>query len=232
MPPLPYLRLLFACCVVLMPAQTLLGSLVNSSTPGVTHEIDGIARTFTTSANMVGLEIMVYFEDGSTDFGIWAGNGVSQNGWSVTIGPNQSTFTDPLSVANNTGLDVTRFSLHGAGTTTFFDRDVSPDTPGSFRGRDVDEFSSLEFSQDIEAVFYDQIAIVGSSPQADLFAGLDISFSEGIAANGGLFEFRVDTDTSLNLIRTTVPEPTSAVQFGIALTLLMSRRRRRSILDR
>jgi len=221
------LRLLFICCMVLVPAQSLLGTLVNSSTPGVRHEIDGIASTFTTSADMVGLEIMVYFEDGSTDLGIWAGNGVSQNDWSFTLPPNSTSFSVPFSLTNNTGLDITRFALHGAGSDTFFDRDIAPDTPGTFRGRDVIEFTSLQFSQDIDAVFFDEIAVVGSSPQADTFAGLDISFSEGITANGGVFEFLVDTDTSVNLVTSTIPEPTSAIQFGIALTLLMTRRRRR-----
>lgn len=220
------LRLLFACCIVLLSTQTLMGSLVNSSTPGVRHEIDGVATTFTTSADMVGLEILVYFEDGSTDLGIWTSTGVSQNNWSFSLAPNQTTFSFPVTVDNNTGLDITRFTLHGAGTSTFFDRDVTPDTPGTFRGRDVQEFTSLQFSQDIDAVFFDEIEIVGSSPQPDIFAGLDIFFSDGIAANGGQFQFRVDTDTSLNLVRSTVPEPTSAIQFGIALTLLMSRRRR------
>ena len=221
------LRLLFACCIVLMPAQSLMGSLVNSSTPGVRHTIDGVASTFATSADMVGLEIMVYFADGSTDFGIWAGNGVFQNNWSITLPANSSSFSNPFSLTNNTGSAVTRFELHGAGSNTFFDRDLTTDTPGTFRGRDVTEFTSLQFSQDIEAVFFDEISIAGATPQPDIFAGLDVSFSDGIAANGGVFEFVVDTDTSLNLVTSTIPEPTSAIQFGIALTLVMSRRRRR-----
>ena len=224
-----YLRLLLACCIVLAPAQLLMGSLVNSSIPGVTHEIGGTASTFTTSADMVGLEIMVYFDDGSTDFGIWSGNGVFQNDWSISIGPNQSTFTFPLSVTNDTGRDITRFSLHGADSNTFFDRDVAPSTAGTGRGRDVQEFfTTLQFSQDIDAVFFDEIQVAGSTPQGDIFAGVDISFSDGISGSNGLFQFRVDTDTSFGLVTSTVPEPSTAIQFGIALTVLMSRRRRRT----
>ena len=222
------LRLLFACCIVLMHAQSLMGSLVNSSTPGVRHEIDGVASSFTTSADMVGLEIMVYFANGSTDVGIWTGNGVNQNNWSFTLPPNSTSFSNPFSLTNNTGSAITRFALHGADSDTFFDRDITPDTPGTFRGRDVIEFTSLQFSQDIDAVFFDEISVAGANPQADIFAGLDVSFSDGIAANGGVFQFVVDTDTSLNLVTSTIPEPTSAIQFGIALTLLMSRRRRRA----
>ena len=222
------LRLLFACCIVLMHAQSLMGSLVNSSTPGVRHEIDGVVSSFTTSADMVGLEIMVYFANGSTDVGIWTGNGVNQNNWSFTLPPNSTSFSNPFSLTNNTGSAITRFALHGADSDTFFDRDITPDTPGTFRGRDVIEFTSLQFSQDIDAVFFDEISVAGANPQADIFAGLDVSFSDGIAANGGVFQFVVDTDTSLNLVTSTIPEPTSAIQFGIALTLLMSRRRRRA----
>ncbi len=223
-----YLRLPLACCIVLMSAQSLVGSLVNSSIPGVTHEIGGIASTFTTSADMVGLEIMVYFEDGSTDFGIWSGNGVFQNNWSFTLPPNSSSFSVPFSLTNNTGSDITRFALHGADSNTFFDRDVSTDTPGTFRGRDVLEFTNLQDSQDIDAVFFDEIQVAGSTPQGDIFAGVDISFSDGISGSNGLFQFRVDTDTSFGLVTSTVPEPSTAIQFGIALTVLMSRRRRRT----
>lgn len=124
-----------------MHAQSLMGSLVNSSTPGVRHEIDGVASTFTTSADMVGLEIMVYFANGSTDVGIWTGNGVNQNNWSFTLPPNSTSFSTPFSLTNNTGSAITRFALHGAGSDTFFDRDITPDTPGTFRGRDVMEFT-------------------------------------------------------------------------------------------
>ena len=186
-------RFLFACCcIALLPAQSLFGSLVISSTPGVTHEADGFSTIATTSAELVGLEIMVYFADGSSDLGIWTANGITQNNWSVTQGTNQSTFTFPFSVTNNTGVNLTRFSFHGAGSTTIFDRSILPGTAGTARGRDVEEFTTLRFSQDIEAVYFDQVQVVGSTPQGDLFAGLDISFSSGISGNNGLFQFRTD----------------------------------------
>ena len=59
----------------MLPAQSLLGSLVVSSSLGQTHEIAGLTGFATTSADMVGLEIMVYFADGSTDLGIWTPTG-------------------------------------------------------------------------------------------------------------------------------------------------------------
>jgi len=157
------------------------------------------------------------------------GSGVFQNDWSISIGPGLSTFSFPLSLSNDTGRDITRFSLHGAGSNTFFDRDVAPSTAGTGRGRDVQEFfTTLQFSQDIDAVFFDQIQIAGSTPQGDIFAGVDISFSEGISGDNGLFQFRVDTDTSVDLVLSTIPEPTSAIQFGIAIGVLAFGRRRRS----
>ena len=214
----------------MLPAQSLLGSLVISSTPGQTHEIAGLTGFGTTSADMVGLEIMVYFADGSTDLGIWTPTGVSQNGWSINQGTNQSTFSFPFSLSNNTGLDITRFSLDGAGTSTFFDRSApAPGTDGSANGRDLQEFTSLRLAQDIDAVYFNEVQIIGSTPQGDLFAGLDISFSDGIAGNGGLFSFRTDTDTSFGFVTTTIPEPSSAIQLGIALTILSLRRRRRRL---
>lgn len=90
------------------------------------------------------------------------------------------------------------------------------------------EFTNLQDSQDIDAVFFDEIQVAGSTPQGDIFAGVDISFSDGISGSNGLFQFRVDTDTSFGLVTSTVPEPSTAIQFGIALTVLMSRRRRRT----
>lgn len=224
-----HLRLLLACCcLAILPAQSLLGSLVISSTPGTTHEIAGLTGFGTTSADMVGLEIMVFFEDGSTDVGIWTTTGVSQNNWSIDQGTNQSTFSFPFSLNNNTGLDITRFTLHGSGSSTFFDRSSpAPGTAGSANGRDLQEFTALRFAQDIDAVYFDQVRIAGSTPQGDVFAGLDVSFSDGISGNNGLFQFRTDTDTSIGLVLSTIPEPSSAIQFGIALTALMLRRRRR-----
>ena len=223
------LRLLLACCfIAMLPSQSLLGSLVVSSMPGTTHEIEGLTGFGTTSADMVGLEIVIYFNDGSTDVGIWTPTGISQNNWSINQGIGQSTFNFPFTLSNNTGLDITRFTLNGAGTSTFFDRTApAPGTDGSANGRDLQEFSTLRFSQDIEAVYFDQIQLVGSTPQGDLFAGLDISFSDGISGSGGLFSFRTDTDTSFGLVTSTVPEPSSAIQFGIALTAVLLRRRRR-----
>ena len=228
------LRLLFACCCfAILPAQSLLGDLVVSSTPGTTHEVDGFTGFATTSADMVGLQILVYFEDGSTDLGIWTATGISQNNWSINQGTGQSTFNFPFTLTNNTGLNIDRFTMHGSGTTTFFDRSApAPGTNGSANGRDLQEFTTLQFSQDIDAVYFDQVQVAGSTPQGDIFAGLDVIFSNGlqgsgISGNGGSFMFRTDTDTSLGFVTSTVPEPSSAIQFGIALTALALRRRRR-----
>ena len=212
----------------MLPAQSLMGSLVISSTPGTTHEADGYSTFATTSADMVGLEIMVYFENGRTDLGIWTATGINQNNWSINQGTNQSTFSFPFSLSNNTGSNITRFTFRGAGSSTIFDRtSPAPGTAGSANGRDLQEFTVLRFSQDIEAVYFDQVQTFGSTPQGDLFAGLDVSFSSGISGNNGLFQFRTDTDTTINFVRTAVPEPSSALQFGIALTALLLRRRRR-----
>ena len=227
-----HLRLLLACfCVALLPTQAVLGSLVVSSRPGITHEIAGLTGFATTSADMVGLEVTVFFENGSTDVGIWTPTGVNQNNWSINQGTNQSTFNFPFSLSNNTGLDIDRLTLNGSGTTTFFDRSApAPGTDGSANGRDLIEFTTLNFSQDIDAVYFDQVQLTGSTPQGDLFAGLDISFSEGVSGNAGLFSFVTDTDNSFGIVTSTIPEPSSAIQFGIALTLLMLRRRRRQSL--
>ena len=220
----------------MLPAQSLLGSLVVSSTPGITHEVAGFTGFGTTSADMVGLKIMVFFEDGSTDAGIWTSTGVNQNNWSVSQGVGQSTFNFPFTLTNNTGLDINRFTLDGVGSQTFFDRSApAPGTNGSANGRDLQEFTSLRFSQDIDAVYFNQIRVIGSTPQGDLFAGLDVSFSgglldDGISGTGGSFIFRTDTDTSLGLVTSTIPEPSSAIQFGFALTALLLRRRRRPTL--
>jgi hypothetical protein len=193
----------------------------------VTHEADGYATFATTSAEMVGLEIMVYFADGSSDLGIWTPTGIAQNNWSISQGTNQSTFSFPFDMRNNTGLAMTRFTMHGAGSSTIFDRNILPGTSGTANGRDLQEFTSLRFSQDITVNYFDEVQTVGSTPQGDIFAGMDVAFSAGISGSGGLFRFRTDTDTVVNQVRSTIPEPTSILQFGILVAAMFSRRRRR-----
>ena len=220
--------LLVSSYFLLLPTQPLLGSLAVSSTPGETHEVAGFTGFATTSADMVGLQILVYFENGSTDLGIWTATGINQNGWSVTQGTNQSTFNFPFTLSNNTRSDITRFTLNGSGSTTFFDRSApAPGTAGSANGRDFNEDTNLSNRQDISAVYFNEVQVIGSTPQGDLFTGIDVSFSEGISGNNGRFAFIADTDTSLGFVMSTIPEPSSAIQFGIAMTVLLMRRRRR-----
>ena len=214
--------------LLLLPTQPLLGSLAVSSTPGETHEVAGFTGFATTSAEMVGLQILVYFENGSTDLGIWTPTGINQNGWSVTQGTNQSTFAFPFTLSNNTSSDITRFTLNGSGSTTFFDRSApAPGTAGSANGRDLLEVTNLSDSQDISAVYFNEVQVIGSTPQGDLFTGIDVSFSGGVSGNNGQFAFVADTDTSFGFVTSTIPEPSSAIQFGIAMTVLLMRRRRR-----
>jgi hypothetical protein len=178
---------------------------------------------------MIGLEIMVYFADGSSDLGIWTASGISQNNWSISQGVGQSTFSFPFDMRNNSNSAMTRFTMHGAGSSTIFDRSVSPGTSGTANGRDLVEFTSLRFSQDIAVTYFDQIQTVGSTPQDDIFAGMDVSFSAGIASNGGLFRFRTDTDNTVNAVRSTIPEASSVVQFGLLMSAFLFRRRRNPV---
>lgn len=225
-----FVTITFSILLVLMTStQRADASLVVGGFAGQLHVADGYSNFNTTVDSMIGLRVDVYFQGGTSDSALWTASGISQADWSMTQGPG-TTFTNPFTITNNSNRRMTRFVMHGAGSSTIFDRSVSPSTAGTANGRDVQEFTSLRFSQDITANYFDEVKTTGSSGAVgDIFAGLDISFSRGINRFGGQFVFRTDTDITVGLVRAAVPEPTTIVQLTIGLACFSLRRRRRNI---
>ena len=173
---------------------------------------------------MVGLNVTVTFADNSTETLVWTATGIVGNGWSLTHGPG-SSFSDPFVLVNSSGLAINALVLHGGGSTTLFDRAATVSTDGTANGRDLLENSSFSLSQDIQVTYFDQIQVTGSTPVGDIFAGLQIEFSDGFASNSGDFSFVADTDTATSLL-VAVPEPQMAWGLLVALGTVIRIRRR------
>jgi len=202
-------------------------SLIIMSTPGTTYEADAYASFTTTSATMVGMQVTVNFNNNTSDTGIWTATGISQNGWSMTQGPG-STFTDPFTLTNSTRRRIRSFTMHGAGSTTIFDRGVLQSTAGTAAGRDLEEFTNLSQNQDVTVNYFDNVQTTGATPVGDIFAGMEVVFQRGINRRGGQFVFRTDTDNTVNLLEPlSVPETATAIRSSILfLGIILIRRRR------
>lgn len=206
-------------------AQPLSAELIISSTAGTTYFAEAYSTFATTSADMVGLQVTVEFQNGQMDTQLWTASGISGNGWTMTH-QSGSTFDNPFTITNQRGTRLTGFTMHGLNSSTIFDRSVANSTDGTANGRDLQEFTYERYFQDVEVTYFDQVQTVGA-PNAigDIFAGMQVVFSRGIRRNQQ-FVFRTDTDTTVNTI-TSVPEPTAAVTFAVALLGLNIRRRRK-----
>ena len=207
-------------------SQSVRAELVISSTAGTTYQAEAYATFATTSAEMVGMEVTVEFQNGQVDSQLWTATGINGNGWTMTH-DSGSTFDNPFTLTNRSRSRVVRFTMHGAGSSTIFDRSVADSTPGTANGRDLQEYSTQRYFQDIEVTYFDQVQTIGSTPVGDIYAGMDVVFERGLSRNRS-FIFRTDTDTTLNSISASVPEPTTAVTFAVAILTLGVRRRRRA----
>ena len=180
-------------------------------------------------ADMVGLSVTVEFADGSTDAQLWTPTGISTSAWTMTQGPG-STFSNPFILTNSSGQDIVGFTMHGAGSTTLFDRASNPSTAGTANGRDFRENSSFWTTQDIFVNYFDEIRVGTAAPVGDIFAGLEVSFQVGFLSGGADFEFVTDTDTATSIliaVPSAVPEPGSlALAFALGGLVSIARRRR------
>lgn len=220
------INIILSCLV-----NSLSAGLVVTSTPGSLHEADGYTSFTTGSAEMVGLLVTVNFRNGTTESANWGVNGIATSNFSITQGPG-SSFSVPFEVDNLLRSRIMSIEFHGGGTTTLFDRSVTPSTDGTANGKDFQEVSNFSQSQDITVSYFDEIRTVGATPVGDIFAGMRIEFSFGLRRRDPLFQFITDTDTSTGLIRPVstfaVPEVSTGLSFGFAFAVSCFRRRRRN----
>lgn len=222
------IRLQIRCLILatcLCPAQMVRAELIIGSTPGTIYFADSYSTFNTTSTDMVGMRVTVEFQNGQTETQTWTATGINGTGWNMDVDPG-STFSVPFTITNQRSSRMTRFTMRGANSRTIFDRSVASSTAGTGNGRDLQEFTFLRFSQDINVNYFDQVQTIGSpGPVGDIYAGMDVAFSVGINQNTS-FVFRTDTDTTLNAITSSIPEPASGVTFAIAIASMCARRRR------
>ena len=225
-----FVRVVALAAIWLLSFGRAQAALVLSEQDGVTYETPTLSGFGTDGDDMLGLSVSVVFADASTETAIWqAGATVGYGeavgtGWTINQGPG-STWSNPFSFANNSGQAVSRITLHGAGANTVFDRSFggAAGTTSSANGRDVQETTSISVTQDVFATYFDRVQLAGGTPVGDLFGGLRLEFSAGLA-DGASFSFITDTDTgSSSLIPT--PEPSAGLLVTCFVSLISWRRR-------
>jgi hypothetical protein len=204
---------------------------------GTTQGTLGIATSVTTGATMGGMNVTAFFNNGTLQTVPWVGaglgnGGASGTGWSLS----QSGDTDfaPWSLINNTGLGLTRLVIDGGPGKTIFDRTFGgmEGTPGTSLGQDFQVTSGQQSTDNILAIYHDQVAVVPNPPVGDIFRSLDINFQNtGGFASGRTLGFLADTDSTVDVLFPLpgiIPEPGSLLLFGVATLGLVGYRCLRS----
>jgi hypothetical protein len=161
-------------------------------------------------------------------FGFSAGGALGTN-WSLT--ETGDTDTQQWSLVNSTGLGLTKLVIDGGPGKTVFDRTFGGNvgTPGTGLGRDFNVTAGLQSSDNILAIYHDQVAVVPNPPVGDIFRSLEIDFQNaGGFASGRTLNFIADTDSTVDvLFPFAIPEPGSLLLFGVAALGLAGCRRLR-----
>jgi hypothetical protein len=191
---------------------------------GTTQGTSGIATSVTTGATMGGTQVTAFFANGSSQTVPWVGVGLGMGGatgtnWSLT----ESGDTDiaSWSLINSTGLGLTKLLIDGGPGKTIFDRTFGGQmgTPGTSLGRDFTVTSGLQNSDNILAIYHDQVAVLPNAPVGDIFRSLEVDFlNTGGFASGRTLGFGADTDTTTDVLAPlpVIPEPGSLLLFGAA----------------
>ena len=215
--------------------------ILTSNFSGTLYETSGVTGAVTEGADLAGLFATVTFSDLTSEVVNFAATGAGTGeaagtNWLLGQGPG-TTFSNPFTLTNDTGLSISSLLLHAGGTNTVFDRPTSTtptgtgNTAGSTAGLDIFETgTTVSSNQAIFATYHDLVTISGAAPLGDLYAGLEISFTDGLADNSS-FSFITDTDTATsNLVlatpsTTAVPEPSGLVPL-LCMSLAFLKRRR------
>lgn len=223
-------------CLLFLHSQAAIGGTINVDN-SITDTIPGFSGFETTGANMTGLSVTATFSGNTSETGIWqttdaqlgsgSASGSSLN-WNLSV--TGTTFEQPWTFTNNTGLALQKLVLDGTSALVVFDRTIDPSptdimgegTPGSGTGKD---FAPGEFVNAVltnveynTATYSKQISL-GGTPVGDVWHVLDIDFAtqnnpNGLASTSWMFFQDTDRDARVDA----VPLPSSLVIFFLGLS--------------
>jgi len=178
-----------------------------------------VIDTFVNGAEMAGMEVTVYFGNGTSETVTWSATGAESGAaigsdWSLSQSGdtlNQPGVLPAWTLSNLTGFTITRFTIDAWVAKVFFDvmLESVPDsvgTPGSGQGRPFTDDGTLNIitTWDIYGGSATPQQSAENTPHVtylnnlygapDLFGGLDVVLgSTGLASNSS-FRFVIDTD--------------------------------------
>ena len=186
-----------------------LTTMENLSNP---KNITGVSNIDVTGGDMVGMGVTVFFEDMSSQTGMWSALGASANvggiqtsDWFLTQGgntyagdtsggePDSSAFNWKLSNTSGQGLNKVIINAE-MGNSVFDIIGNNKITTVSGFGTPFNIIDTMT-GLNIKATYLNPVGLDGAAPLGDLFAGLQLEFlNMGGLSSGASLNFSIDTD--------------------------------------
>jgi hypothetical protein len=224
-------------------APTATHAQTNSYSNGVEYVTPALTGFATTGALMENMLVTWTFAGGGTSFASWGDLGgglwgVSQDGFEISLGENDDTFTSAWSLSNFTNNRLSSVRFNGAPGRTLFDCGWTGTECSAAGDQTGTEGSALGFSLqtvgsytgNVSGYYTNRVRLSGDPAVGDLFEQLTIQFDDILGAQG-TYEWLADTDNS-GLDQPpprVVPEPSTGLLTlaGVISLMLMSRGRAR-----
>ena len=213
---------------------------------GTLHTTDALSSATTMGSDMAGMTVTVYWHSASQTVS-WVANTFTTTipddghaiGTNWSLSQSGDTYSNTWKLNNTGGISIERVVIYGPPGDTIFDlTTTSPDigTDGSEYGKtfSVVNVSTPLFTGDLNilATYRHKVALTGDSPVGDLWAELDLQFTNdgGFVGTGSILEFYADTDmAAAGADIVPIPAPGAILLGSIGVGLVGWLRRRRTM---